>query len=92
MTEHRKEYMRNYRREYRNTHPDYAGMTISMVLPIIPTAQMRARTAVRNGHAFAYKAGKQRHAEDSLISLMEKYRPAQPMNGASAHYLTITRP
>jgi len=56
-------------------------ISIEMILPIIPQAQMRARAAIRGGHAFTYKAAKQAQAEESLIALMEKYRPLEPLIG-----------
>jgi Holliday junction resolvase RusA-like endonuclease len=65
---------------------------IRMVIPIIPAAQMRARAAVRNGHAIAYKAAKQRHAEDSLIALMRQYRPVEPISGPVMLLVTAYMP
>ena len=54
-------------------------MFIRMVLPIMPTAQMRIRHASRGNCSIAYKAKDQVKNESQLIALMGKYIPKNPM-------------
>jgi len=55
---------------------------IKITLPIIPTAQMRARHANRGGFPVTYKAKKQVESEQGIMQLLEKYRPEKPLEGA----------
>ncbi len=57
---------------------------IKCVIPLVPVAQARARHAVRNGRAMAYKSATMRGHEADLIALLREHRPAQPMEGALA--------
>ena len=60
---------------------------INITLPIIPTAQMRARHASRGGFPVTYKAKKQVESEQGIMQLLEKYRPEKPMEGAISLYV-----
>lgn len=55
---------------------------LSCTIPIIPKAQMRARHGrTKGGFSVTYKAEAQRRAEENLISLLDQYRPVQPLAG-----------
>ena len=55
---------------------------LSFTIPIIPRAQMRARSMARGGHAITYKAKEQRQNEEQIMQLLEKYMPSEPLQGA----------
>jgi Holliday junction resolvase RusA-like endonuclease len=55
---------------------------ISLTIPIIPKAQMRARHGrTKGGFSVTYKADVQRQAEQNIISFLAPYRPAAPLEG-----------
>ena len=55
---------------------------MKFTLPIIPTAQMRARHGrTKGGFSVTYKAAAQRQAENNLIGLLAQHRPAVPLEG-----------
>ncbi len=55
---------------------------IAFTLPIIPTAQARARHGVVNGHSMTYKSDAQRAAERTLDTLLAPHAPEAPLTGA----------
>lgn len=55
--------------------------TIEFTLPIIPKAQQRFKMTTRGKHGIVYKGEIQRKNEDSIISLMNQYRPEIPLQG-----------
>lgn len=57
---------------------------IAFTLPIVPTAQARARHGVVNGHSVTFKSDRQKANEQTLDSLLSRYAPAAPMSGAVA--------
>ncbi len=57
---------------------------IAFTLPIVPTAQARARHGVVNGHSMTFKSDVQRANEQTLDALLSRYAPAAPMSGAVA--------
>ena len=57
---------------------------IAFTLPIVPTAQARARHGVVNGHSVTFKSDRQKANEQSLDGLLSRYAPAAPMSGAVA--------
>lgn len=57
---------------------------IAFTLPIVPTAQARARHGVVNGHSMTFKSDAQRANEQTLDALLSRYAPAAPMSGAVA--------
>lgn len=54
---------------------------LTFVLPIVPTAQARARHATRNGYAVAYKSGRQQSNERTLEACLKEHAPSSPMAG-----------
>ena len=56
-------------------------MKITMTIPIIPTAQMRARSRVCGKHAMTYKAPKQARYENQIMQLLAEHAPAVPVDG-----------
>jgi Holliday junction resolvase RusA-like endonuclease len=56
-----------------------------LVVPIVPTAQMRARTCVRGfgakAHASTYKDTAQEDREETIKSFLARHVPAVPFNG-----------
>jgi len=67
-------------------------MTIEFTIPIIPTAQMRARARRMGNHASVYKDPKQVKNEENLASLISKYAPAVPFSGPVAIKVDIFLP
>ena len=57
-------------------------MKFKFIIPIIPKGQMRARHAVVNGFSRTYKDPKQATQEELLMSLLAKYQPPLPLEGA----------
>lgn len=57
---------------------------IAFTLPIVPTAQARARHGVVNGHSVTFKSDRQKANEQTLDALLSRYAPAAPMSGAVA--------
>lgn len=57
-------------------------MEMTFILPCVPTAQQRARHAMRNGQPMAYKSANQKANERTLDALLMQYMPAAPMAGA----------
>ncbi len=57
---------------------------IAFTLPIVPTAQARARHGVVNGHSVTFKSDRQKANEQTLDALLSRYAPAAPMSGADA--------
>lgn len=57
---------------------------IAFTLPIVPTAQARARHGVVNGHSVPFKSDRQQANEQTLDALLSRYAPAAPMSGAVA--------
>lgn len=55
-------------------------MKILMTIPIIPTAQMRARSRVCGKHAMTYKAPKQARNENQLMQLLAENAPSIPVD------------
>lgn len=56
--------------------------TIAFTIPIVPTAQKRARHGrLRNGASVTYKDQGQRQNENNLIALMAPYAPETPWEG-----------
>lgn len=55
---------------------------IAFTLPIIPTAQARARHGVVNGHSMTFKSTSQRANEQTLDALLAPHAPAAPIMGA----------
>ncbi len=55
---------------------------IAFTLPVIPTAQARARHGVVNGHSMTFKSGAQRAAEQTLDALLAPHAPEAPLMGA----------
>ncbi len=54
---------------------------MKFVIPIIPTAQMRARHAVRGTFATTYKAPEQRSREETLKAFLAQVQPVAPLEG-----------
>ena len=54
---------------------------MKFIIPIEPTAQMRARHAVRGSYATTYKAPEQRQREDTLNAFLARHQPATPLPG-----------
>lgn len=54
---------------------------MKIIIPIIPTAQMRARHGVVNGFSRTYKDKMQAQRESVLMALLAKFQPAEPMQG-----------
>lgn len=50
-------------------------------IPIVPTAQKRARHGVRNGHACAYKCKEQERDERTIEAFLAMHAPGTPMSG-----------
>ena len=68
-------------------------MTIFFTIPLIPTAQMRARhraIKTKAGHTIAttYTPAKQRREADQLMQLIAQYAPEIPMTGAVEFSMT----
>ena len=57
-------------------------MEMTFILPCVPTAQQRARHAMRNGQPMAYKSAGQKANERTLDALLMQYMPAAPLAGA----------
>ncbi len=55
---------------------------IAFTLPIVPTAQARARHGVVNGHSMTFKSGAQRANEQTLDALLAPHAPETPLMGA----------
>ena len=54
---------------------------MKIIIPIVPTAQMRARHGVVNGFSRTYKDKMQAQRESVLMALLAKFQPAEPMQG-----------
>lgn len=54
---------------------------IRLIIPIIPTAQMRARHSVRNGFGVTYKAQAQRSREEDIKAFLAQNQPETPLSG-----------
>lgn len=54
---------------------------LRFTLPCAPTAQARARHAVRGGHSVAYKSAGQKAAEAELDGLLKAHAPEKPLEG-----------
>ena len=54
---------------------------MKIIIPIIPTAQMRARHGTAGGFSRTYKHEKQEARENVLMALLAKFQPAEPMQG-----------
>lgn len=54
---------------------------IKFTIPIVPTAQMRARHGVVHGFSRTYKDEKQEARENVLMTFLAKFQPATPMQG-----------
>lgn len=65
---------------------------IDFTIPIIPTAQMRARTRRMGKHASIYKDPKQAKNEETLASLIVKYAPRVPFDKPVAIKINIFLP
>lgn len=57
------------------------NMSIRFTIPLEPVGQMRPRLSTHGGFAKAYKAGKQKLAEDQLLALAVQHRPETPLEG-----------
>lgn len=53
---------------------------IQFEVPLLPTAQMRAKPAIIGKHATVYKCAKQKANEQSLESYLIPHRPEQPIS------------
>ena len=54
---------------------------MKIIIPIIPTPQMRARHSAVNGFSRTYKHEKQAQREKVLMVMLKKHRPKQPLQG-----------
>ena len=54
---------------------------MKIIIPIVPTAQMRARHGVVNGFSRTYKDKMQAQRENALMALLAKFQPLEPMQG-----------
>ena len=54
---------------------------MKIIIPIVPTAQMRARHGVVNGFSRTYKDKMQAQRESVLMAQLAKFQPAEPMQG-----------
>lgn len=54
---------------------------MKFIIPIPPTAQMRARHAVRGNFSTTYKAPEQRSREETLKAFLARHQPATPFTG-----------
>lgn len=64
----------------------------SFVLPIIPTAQARARHSSSGGFSRTYKAKSQVENEDTIKTFLLPHVPEKPMTGAVSLYFIAYMP
>lgn len=54
---------------------------LKLTIPIIPTAQMRARHSARNGFSRTYKDKKQVAHEETINTFLALHQPTKPLTG-----------